>query len=65
MFKKNKRPLRYLPLTGTIRGTAEIRVILSISHTFISKHTCNKNFPIIFQLIIIHPNHTVGTKCFQ
>lgn len=26
-------------------GTAEIHVILSISHTFISKRTCNHGFP--------------------
>nr|WP_242449127.1 hypothetical protein [Bacillus thuringiensis] len=46
-------------------GTAEIHVISSHSLTFISKHNQIGVCSIIFEPIITHPNHTVGTKCFQ
>ncbi|PHE86318.1 hypothetical protein COF80_12715 [Bacillus toyonensis] len=46
---------------GAIRGTAEIHVNLSISHTFISKQNYNHGFPYYFSTYY----HTVGTKCFQ
>ena len=34
--------------SDNMRGTAEIHVILSISHTFISKRTYNHGFPYYF-----------------
>ncbi|OTW68839.1 hypothetical protein BK727_12200 [Bacillus thuringiensis serovar roskildiensis] len=47
------------------RGTAQIHVILSYRLTFISKHNRIGFFSMIFEPIIIHPNHTIETKCFQ
>ncbi|PEY87451.1 hypothetical protein CN349_29085, partial [Bacillus cereus] len=48
-----------------IWGTAEIHVILSHRLTFISNHNQIGVFSIIFEPIIIHPNYTIETKCFQ